>query len=309
MVSLLLPVLVFAIFSIPMLVAFGPVLALEPMWLKLSWLGLSPFAYVFLYVTIAGLLCNLGKKAIVRGTFPRDLKHKVYGPRRLYGICWTSIYYFTPVYFACLSFPKLRGYLFRLFGYKGSNDITIYPDVWLRDLPMLNFEDKVYVANRTTVGTNVCLSDGSIIVDRISLGKGALVGHMSVLGPGIKLEENVELGVRAGLGIRVRLQKGAKVGPCVSIHHGASVGENAEIGVCSFIGLRARIGANIKVPGGANIPAGAEINTQEEMNSYLSSETKLLTEQRISAMENFLGGLKKGSPGVEDGDPVPTEAA
>ena len=29
--------------------------------------------------------------------------------------------------------------VFRIFGYRGSMDFTIYPDTWIRDLPLLDF--------------------------------------------------------------------------------------------------------------------------------------------------------------------------
>ena len=62
----------------------------------------------------------------------------------------------------------------RLFGYKGSLDVTIYPDAWLRDLPLLDLSPGAYVANRATMGTNMVRPDGTILVDRITVGAGAV---------------------------------------------------------------------------------------------------------------------------------------
>ena len=81
------------------------------------------------------------------GSFPRDLRAPLYRGRRLYGLCWTAVYYFTPVYWLFLTVPLLRRALFRLFGYRGQMDFTVYPDTWIRDLPLLEFGRGAYVGS------------------------------------------------------------------------------------------------------------------------------------------------------------------
>jgi hypothetical protein len=49
---------------------------------------------------------------------------------------------------------------FRLFGYRGSMKFTVYPDTWIRDLPLLMFGEGAYVSNRATLRTNIVLSNG-----------------------------------------------------------------------------------------------------------------------------------------------------
>ena len=45
-----------------------------------------------------------------------------------------------PIYFVALSHPVAQAALtFRLFGYRGQMDFTVYPDTWIRDLPLLDF--------------------------------------------------------------------------------------------------------------------------------------------------------------------------
>ena len=105
--------------------------------------------------------------------------------RRLYGICWTSVYYFKPVYGIILSIPWSKTIVFRLFGYKGALDISIYPDTWIRDLPMLRVESGAYIANRATLGTNINLVDGNTIIGNITLKKGSMVGHLTKVGMGV----------------------------------------------------------------------------------------------------------------------------
>src|SRR5690606_32657555 len=100
---------------------------------------------------ISGLLSCPFQSAIIPGRFPRDLGESIYARRRLYGLCWTLVYYCKPVYAGWLAVPALKRLLFRLFGYRGPTDFTVYPDTWIRDLPLLHFGSGVYVANRATL--------------------------------------------------------------------------------------------------------------------------------------------------------------
>jgi UDP-3-O-[3-hydroxymyristoyl] glucosamine N-acyltransferase len=280
MIAYLLPIYGFLIASVPLTAAVAPIIYFSGtpwIWPALMF---SPVVFLFTYILTTGILSQFGKAAIIKGKFPRDLKHPVYGRRRLYGLSWTAVYYFTPVYFFCLSFRFTRTLLFRLFGYKGSVDITVYPDSWIRDLPLLQISDKVYISNRATIGTNMCLTDGSILVDPIRLDESAMVGHLAMVAPGAKLGKQTELGVGNAFGIKTRMGTRSKAGPTCTIMHGVAIGENVDIGSTSYVGLRARIADNIAVPPGANLPAGATINLQQDMDQFYTSETKLLNEVR-----------------------------
>lgn len=87
----------------------------------------------------------------------RALSCQQYVDRRLYGLCWSCLYYFTPIYYLVLSIPILKHIVFRAFGYKGSLNITLYADTWIRDLPLLEIGKGVYIANKATIGTNMPL--------------------------------------------------------------------------------------------------------------------------------------------------------
>ncbi|OFZ18631.1 MAG: hypothetical protein A2X94_01705 [Bdellovibrionales bacterium GWB1_55_8] len=291
MVPILLPLYLAAMVTVPLCIAAAPVLFAPTPALQMMFLALSPLTFLVSYLLTAGLLSQTGRKAIIVGKFPRDLKHPVYGPRRLYAICWNAIYFFTGLYFIYLSVPVLKKGMFRLFGYQGNLDFTIYADAWLRDLPMLHIGKGAYIANKSTIGTNMCLADGSTIVDHVELKDGALIGHMSIIGPGLKLGENSELGVNSALGIRISIGARANIGPVASIHHGVRIGTDVEVGACSYVGLRASIADGIKIPTAANIPPGASIKSQEDVAKYYSSETAMLTERRAdSARKMFAVG-------------------
>ncbi len=183
--------------------------------------------------------------------------------------------------------PEMR-VMFRLFGFSGSIDITVFPDTWLRDLPLLNIGHGAYLANRATLGTNMCLNDGSIIVGPITIGERAIVGHLSVIGLGSKLGEGSELGVGAATGIRITVGSNVNIRPRCNLNHGCQIESNAIIGSASLIGLKSKIGAGIEIRAGACIPPGVVINTQEEADNYFSSETQMLNSERemlFAAME------------------------
>jgi hypothetical protein len=151
-----------SIFGLPLMATWGLVhLASGSGWVWPALL-IAPLVYTLCFVLTAGALSLPFQSGIIAGKFPRDLRHPVYRKRRFYGLCWTSVYYFKPLYFLCLTIPWLKWATFRLFGYRGQMDFTIYPDTWIRDLPLLELGRGAYIANRATLGTNIPLSNGKV---------------------------------------------------------------------------------------------------------------------------------------------------
>lgn len=226
-----------------------------------EWVAVAtcPAVAVVTFSLACGLLAFPTRSAIVRGRFPRDLGHRIYGPRRLYALCWSALYYCGPVYHAVLAVPLLKRLVFRLFGYKGSLAVQIYPDTWLRDLPLLELEEGAYLSNKATIGTNMCLTNGDVIVEPVRVGRSAMIGHMVMLGPGCQIGEGAEVGVGAGVGIHARVGSYAKIGPCAIINHGARIGGGAQIGLGAVVGHRAIVGEGVVVPSGAVVPDRARL--------------------------------------------------
>jgi carbonic anhydrase/acetyltransferase-like protein (isoleucine patch superfamily) len=294
MVKALLPVYICLIGGIPLLTAFAPFFWIEQRWVQLTWLFFCLPVFAFAYVTTAGVLSRLTLPAMVRGKFPRDLKHPVYGPRRLHALCWTSVYYCTPVYFAVLTFPALKAWVFTLFGYKHSTNFTVYPDTWLRDLPVLKIEEGAYLSNRATIASNMCLTDGTVIVDHIAFGRKCLVGHLAAVGPGSKLADDTEVGVYTVLGIKTRLDAAAKVGPCCAVNHGSILESGAEVGTHSFIGVKSVVRSGVKVPAGSNIPPGSVISSQADLDRISQAETV-----NLNSLRSRLGKSLASDPNPE----------
>jgi carbonic anhydrase/acetyltransferase-like protein (isoleucine patch superfamily) len=246
---------VVAIYGLPLAAILGIASALQEPVARLAWFALAPVVYAALFILVAAGISRPFQKAIIPGRFPRDVTHPIYRARRIYGLCWTCVYYNKPVYFIALSLPWLRAMMFRGFGYRGSLDFTIYPDTWIRDLPLLDFGPGAYIANRATLGTNMALSNGTSFVDRITVGANATVGHLAVLAPGAAIGARAEVGATTVIGIGVTVGDRANLQPCAGINHAARIGEGATVGTAAYVGAAAVADAGAHVP-----PAGNVVN-------------------------------------------------
>lgn len=282
MPNLLPMTLIFAIWFGSALLAGAPFALAEPTSpsARLTLVALIPMFFALAFPLLAGVLSQFGQKGITKGKFPRKALHPVYLLRRVYGVCWTQVYYFKPVYSIVLAVPALKFLVFRLFGYKASCDFTVYPDTWIRDLPILNVGAGAYLSNRATIGTNICLPNGTILVDTVSIGEKALIGHLAVLAPGSHVGSRAEVGISCIVGLRAKIFEGARLRPRAGINHGAIVGENADIGADSYVGMLAEIGPGIKLPAGSNIPSGTILRTQEDVQKYHNAETEKMVLHR-----------------------------
>lgn len=153
-------------------------------------------------------------------------------------------------------------------------DITLYPDTWIRDLPLLNLEEGVYLSNRLTVGTNMCLLSGEIIVNQITIKKGALIGPFCGIGPGVTIGQGAEIGFGAKVGIGASIGKGTNIGMNSFVSHFARIGNNVKIGESCYIGKMARIADHIIIPSGLVIPDKASIKSQSDVDHRLINKGK-----------------------------------
>ena len=273
LIRILVPVYYFLMLSLPAVVAGLPFVVADGTAFRLCAIAAAPILYLLAFLVCCGLLSWPHRWAIQNGRFQRSLDDRVYGRRRLHALCWTAIYY-SPFYPFYLAFPTWKRILFRLFGYRGSLEFTAYPDTWIRDLPVLQIGRGAYLSNKSTIGTNLALQDGRILVDGITIGEGAMVGHLTMVAAGTTLGDGAEVSHGTACGVRVTLGKGAAVNPDCCIDHHADIGEEADVGTRSYVGLGARIGSKIKLPPGSNIPRRAKLVNQADVECYLSSETK-----------------------------------
>jgi acetyltransferase-like isoleucine patch superfamily enzyme len=262
----------------PAVVALGPALLARSTAVRLAAIAIAPLAFIVVYAIIAGLLSRLTIGALVAGRFPRQLGHAVYGPRRLHALCWTSLYYCTPIYHAVLAIPLLKRVVFRLFGYRGALDVVLYPDTWVRDLPVLDIGPGVYLSNRATIGTNMCLMNGEVLVAPVRIGAGAMVGHLAMIAPGAVIGDHAEIGVGAGIGMSVVVGSRSRIGPNVTVHHGARIGAGCDIGATCYIGMRCVIADGLTIPPGTKVPSRVRLTSQSDVDLCTGRDRALSAE-------------------------------
>lgn len=219
--------------------------------------GILAFAGAFFgYPLFAGCLSLPHQSRVVEGRMPLDTGLQSYFHRRLYGLCWTSVYYSGPIYYTFLSIPILRKSLFRLFGYRGSMAFTVYPDTWIRDLPLLDFGAGSYLANKSTIGSNmIFIRNGrkEIEVGRIKLGENVMIGHMTMIGPSTEVGDGVQIGVGCGIGRKVKIGAGATIGDTVVLDHGAKVEAGVVVPTRSYVGMGKRVETHTELSPGTII--------------------------------------------------------
>jgi carbonic anhydrase/acetyltransferase-like protein (isoleucine patch superfamily) len=259
--------LLFALVAAPVLVVIG--LVALPTDLATQWsvavVGIPLAAALF--AVWAGILSRPFQWALKPGRFTRDLRAADYRARRLYGLCWTAVYYCTPIYFLVLSLPPLKRLVFRLFGLPGSCDFTTYPDTWLRDLPLVELGPGAYLSNRATIGTNIVMANGRILVDRVRIGARALIGHLSMLGPGADIGSGAEIGVGCGVGLRTRIGPGATIGPMSTVGNGVQIGARTKVGMQCLIGSGATLAAGLRLPDRMHVPRRTVLRTQADVDA------------------------------------------
>lgn len=209
-------------------------------WGSLGLVSLAPLSFLL----VAGGLSQFHSRKVIEGRFPLDTADTRYFHRRLYGLCWTSVYYSGPLYHLTLSVPALRRLVFRLFGYRGSLHFTIYPDTWIRDLPLLDIGEDAYLSNKSTIGTNMIFfrnGEKYIEVGKIKLGRKSLVGHMTAIGPGTVVGENAQIGVTSSIGRRVFIAQDSIVGDCVTLDHGSRVEAGAVVPTRCYVASGTRV--------------------------------------------------------------------
>ena len=88
---------------------------------------------------------------IKAGKFVRDPNDPDYNDRIVYTKLLRTFLYNPAVLNVVFEEQKLKEKFFRAFGYTGKVNFTIYPTCWLRDLPLLDIGDRVYLGDHITL--------------------------------------------------------------------------------------------------------------------------------------------------------------
>lgn len=201
--------------------------------------------------------------AIAPGRFRRDLTDARYQARVCYTKALRRFVYDGAAFEEILATPDLKLLFFRTFGYKGSMNFTLYPDCWIKDLPLLEFGEKAYLADGVVLGTNQVSHDQEFItVAGITVESLAVIDQEVMLGYGSRIGEGCAISVRCIIGMRSQLGAGTSMAPRSTVGHHCHVGEFAQIGHEAFIGNFSQVDSRVVVPDYTKIPQFSRVTNE-----------------------------------------------
>jgi carbonic anhydrase/acetyltransferase-like protein (isoleucine patch superfamily) len=174
---------------------------------------------------------------IKAGSFKRESESRDYQDRLIYTRAFRKFAYNPAILNEIFSCAELKKSFFRTFGYKGALDFTIYPNCWLRDLPMLDIGSKTYLADGILLGTNQVSTDQKVLkVGTIKIGERCVfdqdckVGYNSVIG------DDCIIGIQTSIGLKCKMGNNVKLGEACTVRHGVSFGNDVIVGGETQIG-------------------------------------------------------------------------
>ena len=174
---------------------------------------------------------------IKAGSFKRDPDNNDYQDRLVYTRVFRKFAYNPAILNEVFSCPELKESFFRTFGYKGDLEFTIYPNCWLRDLPMLDIGSQTYLADGILLGTNQVSTDQKVLkVGTIKIGERCVfdqdckVGYNSIIG------DDCIIGIQTSIGLKCKMGSNVKIGEATTIRHGVTIGNDVIIGGETQIG-------------------------------------------------------------------------
>ncbi|MCB0662059.1 MAG: hypothetical protein KDC24_04930 [Saprospiraceae bacterium] len=174
---------------------------------------------------------------IKSGKFKREKDNPDYQDRILYTRQLRAFVYNPAIMDAILSDEKVKSLFFRTFGYNGSLDFTIYPNSWLRDLPLLDIGKGTYLADGILLGTNQVTPDQQwICTGKITIGENCIFDQGCSIGLNSRLGNNCTIGFEVAIGLKNQLGENVKIGGRSNIAHGCRIGNNVTIPDCCRIG-------------------------------------------------------------------------
>lgn len=174
---------------------------------------------------------------IKAGKFERDQSHKDYKDRIVYTMALRNFLYNPAVLNVIFTDPELKTTFFRTFGYKGKVNFTIYPKCWLRDLPLLDIGENVYLGDNILLGTNLVTTDQKfLLVGKIKIGDNCIFNQGCSLACMTTIGADCIIGFEVGIGFRNTIGEKVTIGERSTIGHGNRIGDKVTIGYLCKIG-------------------------------------------------------------------------
>jgi len=214
---------------------------------------------------------------IKAGKFVRDTNDPDYNDRIIYTKELRNFIYNPAVLNVVFGDQELKEKFFRAFGYKGSVNFTIYPKCWLRDLPLLDIGENVYLGDNILLGTNQVTPDQkTLVVGTIKIGDNSIFNQGCTVGGKSSIGNDCIIGFETAMGF------GNTIG------NNTQLGERVTIGHCNKIGSDVKIGYMCKIGRFCIIEDGVEIDEMTEVPSY-----SLVTKEGIFSRRKKASKVKK----------------
>ena len=197
------------------------------------------------------------------GSFNRITRGPDYQDRLIYTREFRRFIYNPAVLNVIFSDSKLKHRFFRTFGYKGSTDFTIYPNCWLRDLPMLDIGKGTYLGDGILLGTNQVSQDQKTLkVGTITIGERCVFDQHCKLGYNSVIGDDCIIGIQTAIGLKCSMGNNVKLGEATTVRHGVTIMDNVTIGAETQIGNFSIIEDGVSLPEFSRIPSFSLV-TQE----------------------------------------------
>lgn len=204
--------------------------------------------------------------AIVPGKVERKKDDPVYQKRLIY-TDELRVFAYNPVFMnIILTDAELKELFFRTFGYKGNLEFTIYPNAWIRDLPLLDIGKKCYLADGILLGTNRVSIDQRILrVDHIKIGDNTIFDQQCAIGPGTTIGDDCIIGFHSQVSAKCTVGNNVRLGEVVNIGSMSEVGDDVMIGQGSFISDFVTIEAGAEIDYHTRIPPKSHVTKEGEI--------------------------------------------
>lgn len=199
-------------------------------------------------------------KNIQPGSYPRDATNPGYKDRLAYTQELRKFVYNPAILNLVFSDVKLKKLFFRTFGYQGQLDFTIYPDCWLRDLPLIDIGEGVYLGDGIVLGTNqVSVDQKMVTVGSIKIGRNSIFDQRCAIGYGTTISTDCVVGFQVAIGLRCTIGQQVKIGGYSGIEHRVQIGDQVRIGSSSKIGSFVIIDDQVQLPEFSLIPSYSHV--------------------------------------------------
>jgi acetyltransferase-like isoleucine patch superfamily enzyme len=206
-------------------------------------------------------------KTIVGGRFARDPETEIYKGRLHYTEELRKFMYNPALLNIVFSDEQLKSLFFRTFGYKGNLNFRIYPNAWLRDLPLLDIGENAYLADGIVLGSNQVSQDQRYItVGKIKIGANTVFDQNCALGYGTTFGTDCTIGYGTSIGIKNKFGDGCKLGEVVSIGHGSSFGKGVVLDQNVYVGNMCKLDDEVQLASGTNIPHFSHVTSEGVFN-------------------------------------------